>query len=859
MPDVTFEDVTRALEERAPDFAERVIALLEQPDPPEDRPEVEAEDSQTSWPPLPEGTWTLARLKRTIAPDRMAEKTPTERKNLRREAFEGLLAAPYPPPRFRLGALLPALYDADDEWSRNQLMAIFKSGRLGFGVWQAFKAVYKRAEAKHDAAMFGVLAYRLDAYSRTPHTKEIGPGTIKYMRRRAWRYLRLLGQAVPDLFPLFAVQVLKHYPASFRFNDAWVAHQIWAHEDLIGADEAFLPGPPDNLERRAFNDAWKLHAEPLLRLLEDAEHDAVGDFAVRSLRADFPERLRAVDAAWLKRIGRKRSASVHTFLVEALNDSPEFHQSRLRALGLHRTVLDLLKSNSLPARTYAIRYAEAHAPDIEVSELVELARDGTPDVRQFVVSRLSDVSGADIGLAPLIMLVGVREAEAAAKAKIQQSYAPADLDPDLFVRLAGGRPAQRRFVAEWHEATKTSVPTGHWLTLLEHRDADAQSKRSAVVELDARPGGEIGIDWFKRALADTRLRSHAARWLRAGKLAGDDLDVEWVKGLVLRQSQRSLALELLANRRLVSPDRVGLSWLLVMARHTDEAVARFAHRYLLENFTPDDFDGIDRIWSLAVGKKEPESVRRFAQTYLKVHHPDLGPTTSDATELGVKPRLSSADYPLARVRPLFDDDRPDVRQLAVAVARFELVRWGSEPDDPESFARTLLYRLADARHREPRAFAAEVLVAIGDPMADPTVIPPVAWLDADQIFALAESALRPARETRVDVDRHPLRADRGAGAARVADGESRSRSSSVRGASVVAAASSAARCPPTGRLLRPHRTRRWWLPRASTRTPPCVSSCVRCCSGCHRGVGLGKINCIRRWLEPCRPAWPSDA
>ena len=117
-------------------------------------------------------------------------------------------------------------------------MQIFQTARLGWGIWKAFKRIYKLAEDRHDAAMFGVLAYRLDAFYTLPHTGEIMPGTIVYMRRRPWRYLRQLGRAVPELYPQFAAQVLEHYPKHFYFNGAWTAAQIWSHQDLVGE-----PGP----------------------------------------------------------------------------------------------------------------------------------------------------------------------------------------------------------------------------------------------------------------------------------------------------------------------------------------------------------------------------------------------------------------------------------------------------------------------------------------------------------------------------------------------------------------------------------------------------------------------------------------
>src|SRR5262249_28146656 len=158
----------------------------------------------------------------------------------------------------------------------------------------------------------------------------------------------------------------------------------------------------------------------------------------------------------------------------------------------------------------------------------------------------------------------------------------------------------------------------------------------------------------------------------------------------------------LSNPKLVAPKAIGLPWLLAMARQADETLHAFAHRYLLENFTPEEFEGIDRLWALATGKHEPEAVRRFAATYLKVHHPDLASMKAQ----GIAPKLTREAYGLARVRALFLDERQDVRELAGAIGQKELVRWGDS---------ALLYQLADSPHKEPKRLASELLLSIGEP------------------------------------------------------------------------------------------------------------------------------------------------
>jgi hypothetical protein len=194
-------------------------------------------------------------------------------------------------------------------------------------------------------------------------------------------------------------------------------------------------------------------------------------------------------------------------------------------------------------------------------------------------------------------------------------------------------------------------------------------------------------------------------------------------------------LKLLADRRYVEPPRVGLAWLLDLARSSDGELATFAQRMLLESFTPADFGGVEKVWELATGKKQPEAVRQFAATYLKAHHPELGPRLPEARALGIKPRLTHADYPMPRVRSLLRDDRADVRRLAVAITAEDILRW-ADPD--------VVYELASAGHPEPRALGIELLMGVIVEGAARKV--PAAWVDGRRLFQLAESTHKAARE-----------------------------------------------------------------------------------------------------------------
>jgi hypothetical protein len=795
---ILFADLEHAAARRDPQFVPWVLEFLAQSDPPAGQPEDPPDDDPTQ--PLPPDAWSLDLLRQTLNPQAMAGKSADERQAARTGAWAALLAAPNPPPRLRLGQLLLDLYAVDDEPARALLLELIPQippQAMQWGVWGGIKGLYKQAEQRHDLALLGVLCYRLDDQPKLGEG-DISRGVWLYMRRRAWRFLRQLGQALPELFPVYAGQVLRHYPPRCDFRHCWIANQIWRHKDLIGVTDQGILGSgglpdKDKLDRRAFDDAWKISPAPLLRLLEDAQNPQVCEFAIRSLEQDFKDALRHVEPAWLARLGVKRLDIIHDFVIKLLRDNPEFHQSKLKQLGLHDMVLGLLYSGNSPARRYAIDYARAYAADLPVAELVKLAREGMQDAQTFAVALLEKRSPAELGLPTILKLLNAPASAALAKTKLRQGFKPQDITVEQFIEVAlalseqsaaveqqmqyimeliqqggpnvdferiinnlsqpGGASALDA-VLEFYREAKVTVPAAYYRQLLDDPRCTAPARQQALQALANYPGREIGSDWMQQALLNPQLSDAVANWLRQGKLKGEDLDVEWLKGLAMRPALRPLALQLLGDSELVAPSRIGLPWLLAMARQADPTLYHFAHRYLLESFRPDDFasgerSGVDHLWELACGTAQSEPVRRFAAAYLKAHHPKIGLGDPETRAFNIQPGLTAADYPLTRLRPLFFDQRPDLRRLAVAIAREELRAW-NEP--------ALLYRLADSEHREPRAFAIEQLLHLGESSLEPTL--PVEWLLPERVFQLAESRHKITRETALTlIRRHHERLD----------------------------------------------------------------------------------------------------
>lgn len=742
--EVSFADITRAVDGHDPQLADLVVRYLELADPPEDRPE-EGEDADAR--PLSQDAWTLQRLRGALMPHALWGKSEQEVKTIRVDAWEQLMQASNPPPRLRLGELLVRVYERGGEADRAALIDVFRRGKTCWGMWKAFKTIYKLSEQRHDAEMFGVLAWRLDVFTRKPNQwGEVSPATAMYLRRRAWRYLRNLGQAVPELYPQFAVQVLRHYERDFTPYGCWIIAQVWNHQALIGKRSAgWQTMPPDKLSQRAFDAAWKLSPEPLLRLIEDSENDGVLAFATRSLEQDFPATLREVDPAWLGRLGRKPSGAVHEFVIKLLEKSPEFHQSKLAGLGLHDMVIELLGSPSEKAVKYAIDYAKAHAPELPVARLIDLLTSSHHDAsRKFAQQRLEKVDAKQIGMPALIRLLDTT-ANAFATKQLEAAFTPADITPEIYIALMTGGWNGRQWVERFFTKHKQKVGVALLKAMVESKTIGYWERHTALESLGERKAKEIGVDWIKAKLLEPELTDQISGWFMYGEdmFAKGDVEAEWLKGLVMNQRLRAMALEVLGRVALIAPREIGLAWLLAMARQADPDLSGFARRYLLEHFTPSEFAegkgdqaGLDRLWAMAAGKAEPEAIRAFAQTYLHFHHPGIGAPPEDPLHDIVKPRLSASDYPLVRVRELFDDPRPDVRRFAARIGQQELVRWGD---------RDLAYALAASEHKEPRKLGCEVLLAIGEE-GEGKLRAPQDWLIATRVFALAESPVKSTRE-----------------------------------------------------------------------------------------------------------------
>lgn len=736
-------NLKRLATSESPGLAETLNAFLEQGDPPlEKTPR--------------EGMLTIQQFLSLIS-QAQNMRSATKRRERANDAWKRYLAQtdPAPPPRFQLADLMVKLYEEGTDAGRAALIKAAKDAPLVFGAWAGLKRIYKRTEARLDAAMFGALAYRFDVELTTRNTREVGRGTLVYLRRRAWRFLRELGKTMPELYPQFAVEVLRHYESSTSFREVWVANHIFAHDSGKYDARSFhgtMP-PADMVKHRAFGDAWKRSPDPLMFLLETCGNDAPAKFAIQGLRKDFPEKLRNVTPEWLGRLAHRPLASAHEFLVETLLGSPEFHQGKLKGLGLYDAVLALLVSPSQKARAYAIEYARAHAQDMAKERLLELLDADAKETVSFAATMLQGRAPRSLGHEFLGRLLAKDSTQKWAHKALTESFDRAEIPESFLIDMIYGEESDQK---EWAQAyikakyQPNEIGAAFYKRVLDDKRMtdDSDAVEIGLDGLGKFPIAQIGTTWLLDALTKSELADTVAKWLKkADSLPG--LDVERLKGFVFNASTRDVAFQVLGNPKIVTPKQLTLPWLLALTRRADPSLSDFGRRYLLEHMKPQDFSdagdregGIARLFALAMGEKEPETMRTFAQTYLRCHHPVIGPEQSESKALELKPALPRKAYTAERIWPALFDKREDVRRFAVAITRAELRAWGYH---------TRVYDLAESDAKEVRNIAFDALRKAGEETADAAITLKPEELDPGRVFSMTESLKRSTREVGVEL------------------------------------------------------------------------------------------------------------
>ena len=713
--------------------------------------------------PIPPDWITLASFRAALA-NAARQRSRAQRRALAKDAWkrylgqiEGRVA-----PQMKLADLVVALYESGNGPSRRTLLTLAREAPLVFGLWGGLKRVYKRSEADMDAEVFGVLAARFEAALDSPAQRTVNRGTLIYLQRRAWRFLRLLGKAVPSVYPQFAVEVLRASPATMHFSS--IAWHVRSH----GAKKWGAPvGLAKEKKFRApYLEAWQQSADPLMLLLETCQADFAAKFANRRATRALPRRSPEGDPG-VALPSRVPAARVSARLPRRdARGVPRVPPGKAEELGLHEAALKLLLSPSAKARKYAIEYARANAADLTTERLVNLLAESArpyPDSARFAAELLMARPTRRIGVTMLGRLLGFSLTNRWAKQGLDTEFERKELSEDFLIDMLLGRggespEASFNWAVAYLEAKfqPEELPLSFWTRVADDprfvEGVPHNVSRFVIGQLTKLKVETARGEWILEALARADIGAAVGGWLVKAEALPPGVNLERIKGLVFDPARRGVAFALLGNRKLVSAREVGLGWLLALARRADPELHEWAQRYLLQHMRPENFAerresvaaGVARLFALATGAREPEAVRVFAQTYLRCHHATIGRDQPESRQLGLKGTIPREEFTEARVWSGLFDTRADVRRFAVTIARTELRRWGAQGK---------VYELAEASAKEVRNVAYDALSQAGEPQADPDFALLPSELDAAQIFSLTESRIRATRDLAIELIR----------------------------------------------------------------------------------------------------------
>ena len=255
--------------------------------------------------PIREDALTFDKFIQTIFSYQFREKPEEEQKAYRIETLRLLESDDAEVPlaeRLKLHEFILSLWKDQTPYARILLQEIIRFIPLRYGAWRALKTIFKETEANNDAQMLAEIAVRCD----TAHSYEceFSRATQIYLRRRAWRYLRQLGQSLPSAYPDAAICFLSAYPNDTQWERTWVANHIFYHDSKRYSSSSFgyIRNRGELLKHRAFSETWTRSPEPLLRLLSQAHSETARQFACDALKQDFEVFLRNVEPQWLSLI-----------------------------------------------------------------------------------------------------------------------------------------------------------------------------------------------------------------------------------------------------------------------------------------------------------------------------------------------------------------------------------------------------------------------------------------------------------------------------------------------------------------------------------------------------------------------------
>ena len=610
---VLLDHVNEARQARDPEFVDLLLDVINaEPDP--------------NLPPPREGTYTFDTFlseTRSRAFFRQHKDAQAAQRVEKIAALESPDAETPLPERYLSYQLINELYESTEDFDRRCLLDFLKRVPLTYGPWKAIKSIFKLAEANDDTEVYGLLAARFDqAFASGNH--QVSHRTLGYLVRRAWRYLRNIGESLPACYAETAVDFLVGYQNRAQLASSWIFNHIFQHDSQAYKRTQFffsysnLYGQ-NYLRQRAFAELWKRSPLPLFDLLQQAKNQKIKNYAVSALKNDFRSVIREIEPRWVKQLASQNDATVHQFVVWVLENVPKFEQASFRELDLHETVLRLLESPDVSARTYAAAYARIHARDLPISELVRLANSADKNVFALAKDLLSRHDPRkDVGLDAWGELLETKNGHELAVTALRKHFGKSELTPNWFRdRMLSGNKLSSRFASdrllEFHNVNKLGAK--YFYDIIDNAipARDSSTTEFCTLQLGKLDLEAIDTSWLENLLLNFSTSWDVIMWVSKGLVAPSRFSPEFLKAVAYKptfdecpqvvdtkekcwadsvsfQEHRSTAIfKWLSDIRQFTPDQIGFDWLMQLVQRSEPEYHDFATNLMTKSFLPADF------------------------------------------------------------------------------------------------------------------------------------------------------------------------------------------------------------------------------------------------------------------------------
>ena len=610
---LTIADIERARDIKDPALIDSIVTLAKQEAP---EPEV----------PIRDEALTFERFIQTISSYSFRQKPDEEQHAYRVEQLRLLQADDAEVPlaeRLKLHTVLLDLWSDSSYYSRIVLIDIIRHIPLKFGPWRALKRIYKDAEASNDYQISGEISARVD----TAKDQEFSKATLVYMRRRAWRHLRKLGESLPVCYPEAVIHYLAAYPENTQWSSTWVANHIFHHQSKKYGISRFtnISSRSNLLKNRAFAETWKRTPETLLRLLTMARSEFIRGYACEALKQDFKVVLRDIKPRWIIDLAALpvESATVDGFIVWLLQNSPKLERNQFHSLGLHESVLGLLESTESSAKQYAIAYVKTHARDLPLDRLLDLASNRDKQISQLVQQLLSERDPRkDIGLEVWGQLLEFDQHYAFTAKVLRKHFGRNELTPQWFSeRLIAAQGMGQQFsqetLIELYPAKSLGLDYFREIAQkLDPEKSDAYSVSRFLIEHMEQLGvSALSVEFLQFALLNPLYQWNVISWIDSDLVKANTLPLDFYQALVFEPDWASQPIiqqykqsdkrwgqnlsydegiaesvrEWLSDVRRFSPGELGFEWLMKLVNREEAEYHDFAVGLMIKAFVPADF------------------------------------------------------------------------------------------------------------------------------------------------------------------------------------------------------------------------------------------------------------------------------